>query len=64
MNHSVEVEQIAEAFRKGKENLVSFKRLFLPVGEDEEVPYAWFYYTGRNTMLSRGSESQQRVPLY
>ena len=51
MNHSVEVEQIAEAFRKGKENLVSFKRLFLPVGEDEEVPYAWFHYSWSDILL-------------
>ena len=50
VNISNEVDaKIAEAFRRGKENLVTFHRLFLPV--EDEVEPAWFHYTWSDILL-------------
>ena len=43
-------KQIAEAFRRGKENIVTFNRLFLPV--EDEVEPAWFHYLWSDILLN------------
>lgn len=61
--------KIAEAFRRGKENLVTFNRLFLPI--EDEVEPAWFHYLwsdillmGINTLPLKVSVNQQRARTY
>lgn len=42
--------KIAEAFRRGKENIVTFNRLFLPI--EDEVEPAWFHYLWSDILLN------------
>lgn len=42
-------KQIAKAFAKAQDNLVSFRQLFFPV--DNEVAPAWFHYTWSDILL-------------
>ena len=45
-------ELMADAYRLSRDDLIVFKRLFMPVEDEEEKPPAWFHYEWCDILLN------------